>query len=172
MEFKDVFRIWLDADGPAKFESLRVVLRDSVEPYRAGSRRYSDEQLAALREHIRDLLDMGLIYCNNSSRSACPALIMRKSDGTNRVVVDNRPVNSNMVSIAGVAHNLAVITKEVRGAYGFGSFDFFKGFWQMPLAEDSQDIFSFVMEDGIFTPTRVPQGAMDSAVHFQAQVNK
>jgi hypothetical protein len=172
MEFKDVFRIRLGADGPAKVEPLRVMLRDGVEPYRAGARRYSDEQLSVLREHIRDLLDKELIYRNNSSRWACPALIVRKSDGTNRVVVDYRPVNSKMVPIAGVAPNLAIVTKEVRGAYGFGSFDFFKGFWQMPLAEDSQEIFSFVTEDGVFTPTRVPQGAMDSAVHFQAQVNE
>lgn len=170
-EFKDVFRVRLGADEPAKVESLRVRLRDGVKPYRAGARRYSDEQLTALRDHIRDLLDKGLIHRNNASRWACPVLIVRKSDGTIRVVVDYRPVNSMMVPIAGVAPNLAVVTKEVRGAYGFGSFDFFKGFWQMPLAEDSQEIFSFVTEDGVFTPTRVPQGAMDSAVHFQSQVN-
>ncbi|GMF16394.1 unnamed protein product [Phytophthora lilii] len=34
-----------------------------------------------------------------------------------------------------------------------------------------QDLLSFVTEDGVFTPTRVPQGACDSALHFQLQVH-
>ncbi|KAG2779695.1 hypothetical protein PC129_g17799 [Phytophthora cactorum] len=32
-------------------------------------------------------------------------------------------------------------------------------------------MFSFETEDGVFTPTRVPKGASDSAVHFQEQMN-
>jgi hypothetical protein len=54
----------------------------------------------------------------------------------------------------------------VRGAHGFGKFDFFKGFRQLPLQEDSRELFSFVTEDGMFTPTRVPQDTADSALHF------
>eukprot|EP00644_Phytophthora_capsici_P012184 jgi/Phyca11/119395/e_gw1.38.469.1 len=41
----------------------------------------------------------------------------------------------------------------------------------MPLHPNSREFFSFVTEDGVYTPTRVPQGASDSAVHFQAQMN-
>jgi len=78
-----VFRVRLGADGPAKVDPLRVMLRDGVEPYRAGARRYSDEQLAVFREHIKDLLDKEFIYRNNSSRWVCLALIVCKSDGTN-----------------------------------------------------------------------------------------
>ncbi|TYZ69491.1 hypothetical protein PybrP1_001835 [[Pythium] brassicae (nom. inval.)] len=45
-----------------------------------------------------------------------------------------------------------------------------KGFWQLPLHPDSQEMFSFMTEDTVYTPTRVPQGATDSALHFQAQM--
>jgi len=50
----------------------------------------------------------------------------------------------------------------------FSSLDTFKGFWQFPLAEKSQEVYSFLTELGVFTPTRLIQGSTDSAHAFQA----
>jgi hypothetical protein len=86
--------------------------------------------------------------------------------------VDYRQLNQRTVPIAGATLNPTAVAQCVRGAYGFGQFDFFKGFWQMPLHPDNREMFSFTTEDGIFTPTRVPQGAADSALHFQAQAHE
>ncbi|POM62866.1 LOW QUALITY PROTEIN: hypothetical protein PHPALM_27929 [Phytophthora palmivora] len=44
-------------------------------------------------------------------------------------------------------------------------------FSQLPLAGDSQDSMSFITNEGVWTPSRVPQGAMDSPLHFQNQMN-
>ncbi|KAE9062778.1 hypothetical protein PF010_g29265 [Phytophthora fragariae] len=33
-------------------------------------------------------------------------------------------------------------------------------------------MFSFITEDGVFTPNRMPQGATDSALHFQGEMQK
>ncbi|KAG6572754.1 uncharacterized protein IUM83_18670 [Phytophthora cinnamomi] len=41
---------------------------------------------------------------------------------------------------------------------------------RLPLHPDSQEIMSFVTDDAVFTPTRVPQVATDSAFHFQSQL--
>ena len=49
-------------------------------------------------------------------------------------------------------------------------FDAFKGFWIMPLAERCQEIFSFMTDRGVFTPRRSIQGALNSAVQFQARM--
>ncbi|KAG6612015.1 RNA-dependent DNA polymerase [Phytophthora cinnamomi] len=64
----------------------------------------------------------------------------------------------------------AIQADAFQGKKIFARFDFTQGFWQLPLHEDSREIFSFVTPDGVYTPTRVPQGAMDSALHFQSQV--
>ncbi|OWZ10999.1 hypothetical protein PHMEG_00016043 [Phytophthora megakarya] len=40
----------------------------------------------------------------------------------------------------------------------------------MSLHKDSQEIFSFMRDDTIYTPTRVPQGVTDSALRFQNQI--
>ena len=49
-------------------------------------------------------------------------------------------------------------------------FDAFKGFWMMPLAKHCQEMFSFMTDRGVFTPTRSIQGALNSAVQFQARM--
>ncbi|KAF1332443.1 hypothetical protein FI667_g3535, partial [Globisporangium splendens] len=105
----------------------------------------------------------------------CCAVVPDRKRGSHdgfRITNDYRPINRLTIPIAGPTPNLAVATKSVKGATRFGSFDLFKGFWQMPLAQESQELFSFMAEDGIYTPTRAPQGAVDSALHFQTQMQE
>eukprot|EP00644_Phytophthora_capsici_P012504 jgi/Phyca11/122030/e_gw1.46.463.1 len=172
VDYADVFRLRLGRDEPADVEPLEVRLEPGAEPYRSGVRRYPEAQWQFLRDYVRELEEAGLVVRNNQSRWSCPALPVAKgSSGEYRITIDYRPVNRKTIPLAGASPNLAVAVESVRGAYGFGAFDFYKSFWQMPLHPDSREFFSFVTEDGVFTPTRVPQGATDSAVHFQAQIN-
>ncbi|GLD95516.1 hypothetical protein PINS_up004193 [Pythium insidiosum] len=171
-EYEDVWRTRLGVDEPADVEPLRVQLRDGAKPYRSATRKYPEAQRDFLRRYVKELEASGLIYRNNASRWACAAHPVKKqgSDGY-RITVDYRPVNQCTVPLAGATPNLRAVTQAVRGAYGFGQFDLFKGFWQLPLASECQELFSFLTEDGVFTPTRVPQGAADSALHFQLQMH-
>ncbi|KAJ0392740.1 hypothetical protein P43SY_006020 [Pythium insidiosum] len=71
-----------------------------------------------------------------------------------RITNDYRPVNSMTVPIAGTTPNMAKVKDNVKGARALGKFDLFKGFWQFPLHEDSQEAFSFMTDEGVYTPTR------------------
>lgn len=145
---------------------------DGARPYRSGPRCYREVQRQFLREYVHEPEDAGLVERNNHSRWACPPLPVTKP-GTSefRITIDYRPVNRMTVPIPGAAPNQAVGAQAVEGAYGFRTFDFHKGLWQMPLHPASREMFCFVTEDSVFTPTRVPQGASDWAVHFQAPMN-
>ncbi|POM68944.1 Hypothetical protein PHPALM_14828 [Phytophthora palmivora] len=172
-EYADVWRLRIGADEPTRVEPMRITLRPDAQPYRSGVRKYPDMQRAFLRTYVQELLDNGLVRRNNSSRWACAALPVRKAGGDGfRITVDYRPVNKLTVPLAGTTPNLTAVTQSVRGAYGFGQFDLFKRFWQLPLMEECQELLSFVTEDGVFTPLRVPQGASDSAMHFQLQMHE
>lgn len=152
---------------------MEVRLTPDAVPFRTGVRKYAERQRVFLREYVHELERHGLVRRNNASHWACAALPVRKPHSDEyRITVDYRPVNRLTVPIAGAPPNLASVTHQVQGAYGFGKFDLFKGFWQLPRAPASQELFSFITEDGVFTPTRVPQGASDSAVHFQLQMHK
>ncbi|GMF56173.1 unnamed protein product [Phytophthora fragariaefolia] len=129
-EYEDVWRLRIDADEPARVESMRITLRPDAQPYRSGVRKYPDMQRVFLRTYVQVLLDNGLVRRNNSSRWACAALPVRKAGGDGfRITMKYRPANKLTVPLAGATPNLTAVMQSVRGAYGFGQFDLFKGFW-------------------------------------------
>ncbi|POM57580.1 Hypothetical protein PHPALM_37884 [Phytophthora palmivora] len=98
-------------------------------------------------------------------RCSCPEPRLSTKIST----IDYRPVNKVTVPIGGSMPNLAVVSSGVRGTKLFAKFDMTKGFWQLPLDVDSQELMS-LNGDTMYAPTRVPQGAVDSAIDFQMQM--
>jgi len=172
LEYADVFRVELEADPPADIEPLKITLKEGSEPFRTKPRRYAPAQSQFLREHTKKLERMGFIKRNNQSHWACAAVPVPKANrpGEFRLTIDYRPVNAKTAPIVGTAPDLAAAAQHVAGAYGYAAFDLPEGFSQMELHEDSQKQMSFVTDDAVFTPTRVPQGATDSALHLQNQM--
>ncbi|OWZ09301.1 hypothetical protein PHMEG_00018016, partial [Phytophthora megakarya] len=170
--FRDTWRDKLGPDPPAKVAPLKITLREDAVPYRCQARKYSPVQRRFLQVYTRELVNFGFVRRNDKSRWVCAAVPMRKVGSADSFLItnDNRPVNKLTVPIAGVMPNLDVALDQVSGSYGFAKFDLMKGFWQMPLHPDSQELMSFMTEDSVFTPLRVPQGAMDSSVHFRNQL--
>ncbi|OWY93828.1 hypothetical protein PHMEG_00036624, partial [Phytophthora megakarya] len=50
--------------------------------------------------------------------------------------------------------------------------DFIKGYWQLALAKECQEMLSYMVHEKIYTPTRVPQGCTDAALFFQSTIQK
>jgi hypothetical protein len=63
-ECKDVFRLKLGADPPANLKPLVIKLRDGAEPVRMSARKYAPPQLKFMRDKIRELEELGLVYKN------------------------------------------------------------------------------------------------------------
>ncbi|GMF30981.1 unnamed protein product [Phytophthora fragariaefolia] len=124
------------------------------------------------KDYTKQLVQFGFVRRNDAARWACAAVPARKTGTVDsfRITNDYRPVNKLTIPIAGVMLNLDAMLEQVAGSSCFAKFDLMKGFWQMPLHPDSQEVLSFMTEDSVFTPLRVPQGAMDSSVHFQNQL--
>ncbi|KAG2910797.1 hypothetical protein PC117_g19308 [Phytophthora cactorum] len=66
--------------------------------------------------------------------------------------------------------SIEVALERCRGMMYYAMFDFLKGFWQLPLHESCREVLSCMTDRGVFTPTRVPQGSTDAALHFQSTV--
>ncbi|KAG3046898.1 hypothetical protein PC121_g20390 [Phytophthora cactorum] len=151
---------------------LRVTLKPDAVPYRSPPRKYAPLQAQFIREYVKSLVDNGLVEQNNASRWACAVVPVRKPGTSDkfRLTIDYRPINSMTVPIAGTMPTAATTNESFHDKKVFASFDFTQGFWQLPLDEESREVFSFITPDGVYTPARVPQGAMDPALHFQSQV--
>ena len=49
----------------------------------------------------------------------------------------------------------------------FWELDMLQGYWQMKLAAEAQELFTIATPEGLFTPTRVPQGVLNATAYFQ-----
>ena len=88
------------------------------------------------------------------------------------MVVDLRAVNAQCEPTAWPMPFLESFVQYLSSSKMWFILDAFKGFWIMPLDESSQEIFSFMTDRAIFTPTRSIQGASNSAIQFQARMTQ
>ena len=149
-KYADVWRSNLGPDPPAKVTPFVTRLLPNARPYRCKSRRYSPEDSQFLKEFTDDLVKNGLIEENVNSEWASPVVVVRKSDGGKRMVVDLRAVNAVCESTAWPMPFLEAVVNNLAGSRCWFKLDAFKGFWMMPLAEDCQEMFSFMTDRGVF----------------------
>ncbi len=109
------------------------------------------------------------MYKNTRSRWCSPPLIVRKPEANAfRMTFDVRAVNAQTERMVWPMPMLEVALDHLVGGLGVFSLDFFKGYWQFQLDPESQEMFSFLTDQGVYTPTRVLMGGSDSVAYCQA----
>ena len=176
-EFKDIWRVKLGADPPAKVPPMYVRLKPGATPYKAANRRYPPLHRKFMRERLQELVDLDMVYRNNQSRFGSAVHVVPKTSPPKttddfRWTVDVRQVNQRTETIHWPMPNLEVITEHLSSAKMFARFDLMKGYWQMPLHEECQEIFSMVTDEGVYTPRRVIQGSSDAVMYFQSTMQE
>ncbi|POM80529.1 LOW QUALITY PROTEIN: Hypothetical protein PHPALM_1626 [Phytophthora palmivora] len=160
----DVWRLELRDDPPARVPPLEVRLKEGATPCKCKPRIFDNFYL----------VDLGLVFENPTSRWASPVLPVKKSQELMdlRQTTDYREVNLQSKCRPTLTSHCRLAMKNARGKQHFGLFDFIKGFWQLPLAEFCQEWLSYMTNEKIFTPRRVPQGCANAAIHFQKTMEK
>ncbi|KAH9128004.1 hypothetical protein LEN26_009174 [Aphanomyces euteiches] len=162
LHYEDVFRLSFGSDPPVRVPPLEVKLRSGATPVRCATRRYPPAHREFLDQHIDELVKAGLVYLNTHSRWASPPRIVPKSDGSYRMTVDTRGVNARTDPLQWPMPQLEVALGCVTDCRFFFTLDWFRGYWQLPLAPSSQELFTIMTHRGMFTPTRVLMGGCDS----------
>ena len=170
MKHRDCWRVNLSNDGAAKVTPLKVFMKPDAVAKRTKARRYPKVQMDFIRNHVEELERAGCIRKNPLTRWSSPILVVPKPGkvGEYRLVIDVRWPNSQITPIAPNLPILEVVLMYLEGAKFFASLDAFKGFWQFPLHEESQELYSFLTDKGCYTPTRIVQGSCDATTAFQA----
>lgn len=170
-DYRDVFRIKLGPDPPARVQPLKIKLAENARPFRSTQRRYSPQQRAFIIRTIHELESVGAIYKNPSARWASPALAVPKPGSKKlRFTVDLRGPNSQTIPIPSSLPHLESRFQEVEGSICFANFDMAHGYWQLGLSPDSQEIHSIQTPIGVYSSRRLLQGGADSGNHFQAMI--
>ncbi|GMF20660.1 unnamed protein product [Phytophthora fragariaefolia] len=144
----DIWHLELGDDPPASVPPMEVRLRDGARPVKCKPRKYPPHIRQFLREFNSQLVALGLVYENPDTAKA---------------LTDIRAAMRPILSLA---------VEPARGMNHFGLFDFLKGFAQLSLAELCQELLSYMTDEIVFTPRRVPQGSSDAAIFFQQFMEK
>ncbi|KAH9090618.1 hypothetical protein Ae201684P_014414 [Aphanomyces euteiches] len=154
-------------DEPADVPAMRIKLKPNYSLTVAKSARPTRSKRSFLKR-LADSLKATALFLRT------PRLLKASGEWTQeelllyyRLTIDYRTINSMTVAMAGAMPFQFMVLESVRDAKFLGIFDLTKGFWQLPLAKDSQEILSFMLAFRVMTPTRVMQGHCDSASFFQ-----
>jgi hypothetical protein len=175
-EFRDVWAIKLGPGAPADVPPMCVQLKPNARPRRAANRRWSAPATAFLAATTRKLEKIGALVKNPLATIASPAHAVSKPGSEKyRLTVDCRAVNACCVPIAPSVPNmetmLAALSNGDSSCRVMAKLDFPQAFWQIPLAEESRELFSVQTPLGTYTPTRMLQGSQDASNYFHGAVS-
>jgi hypothetical protein len=126
-ERKDVFRLKLGADPPANVKPLVIKLRNIAEAVRMSARKYAPPQLKFMRDKIRELEELGLVYENTGAEWASPPLILSKPGlDQYHMTVDLRVPNAATKPTAWPMPNLQDELHDFHGSEVFATLDVVK----------------------------------------------
>ena len=134
-EYHDIFFLEKQDMGHTKAAEHKIVLKDpDTPPFKERFRRIPPPQLDEVREHLKLMLDAGVIRPSNSPW--CNAVVLvRKKDGSLRFCIDFRKLNSLTVKDSHPLPRICETLESLAGAAHYSTFDMNSGFWQVPMGE-------------------------------------
>ncbi|XP_013856223.1 uncharacterized protein LOC106512073, partial [Austrofundulus limnaeus] len=119
-----------------------IKLHDET-PFKQRTRPIHPQDLEAVREHLRDLLEAGIIRESKSPFSS-PIVVVRKRNGSIRLCVDYRKLNLQTIKDAYALPNLEESFCALTGSKWFTVLDLKSGYYQIEMAEEDEAKTAFV----------------------------
>ena len=124
-----------------------------------------------VEKEVQKMLEMGIIEPSNSPYNS-PIVIVKKKDNTNRFCIDFRRINVVTKSDSEPMTNSEDVLAKLQKDQYFTKIDFSKGYWQIPIAEESKPITAFSMTNGYYQFCKMPFGLMNAVASFNRTMKK
>ena len=144
-EYHDIFSLEKCDMGHTNATMHKIVLKDpDTPPFKEHFHRILPPQLDEVREHLKLMLDAGVIWPSNSPW--CHAIVLvRKKDGSLHFCIDFRKLNSLTVKDSHPLPHICETLESLVGAAHYSTFDMNSGFWQVPMDEESKQYTAFTL---------------------------
>lgn len=149
-----------------------IKLKPDAVPKRVRPYRLSPLETESLRKELDKLLKLGIIERSGYSDWASPLLLVKKNDGTYRVVADFRYLNSQSQPLNYPLNNIDDLLDTLSKAYWMSCYDLRSGFFQASLSSESKPLTNVVCKLGSFSFSRLPQGVASSPGIFSEMMEK
>lgn len=120
---------------------------------------------ATVDEEVQYMLQMGIIEPSGSAYNS-PVVVVKKPDQTNRLCIDFRQLNKALVSTAEPIPNADEIFAGLANKRFFSKFDLSKGYWQVPLDDESKGKTAFSTPTGHYQFRYMPFGIKNAPAIF------
>ena len=167
MQYKDVLS---DVPGKTNLITHKIELLDA-KPVKVKQRTIPYATREAVKMEIDEMLKSGIIEPSDSPYSS-PIVMVKKPAGGWRLCNDYRKVNAISKDDAEPMPEIEHIMSNLAGSKHFSKIDLTKGFWQVPLEEETKKITAFSTPDGLFQYTTLPFGLKGSPATFNRLMRK
>ena len=152
--------------GHTTLHKHRMNMMDPT-PWRDKPRRIPPNMYDEVKQHLKQMIDLGVIRPSNSPYSSNVVLV-RKPNGELRFCIDLRRINNNTVRDSFYLPRIDETLDALAGACIFSSLDLKSGYWQVDMEEDSKKYTAFTVGPlGFFECNRLAFGLKNAPATFQ-----
>lgn len=167
---RDVFSLDEWDVGLAKGVEHQIRLSNPT-PFRERSRRLAPADIDDVRRHLQQLLAAGILK-ESRSPYASPIVVVRKKNGTIRICIDYRTLNSRTIPDQYTTPRIDDALDCLSGSKWFSVLDLRSGYYQIPMSEEDKEKTAFICPLGFFQFERMPQGISGAPATFQRLMEK
>ncbi|KAL0161439.1 hypothetical protein M9458_045164 [Cirrhinus mrigala] len=135
-------------------------------PFRLPYRRIPPSQLQDVRRLLMEMETAGVIRPSKSPY-ASPVVVVTKKDGSLRLCIDYRKLNSCSTRDAFPLPRIEEALEALGQAKYFSTLDLTSGYWQVEVAEQDKHKTAFSTPMGLFEANRMPFGLQNAPSTFQ-----
>lgn len=140
-------------------------------PFKLRARPIHPHDVEAVRQHLQELLDAGVIRESESPFSS-PIVVVRKKNGQVRLCIDYRKLNLQTVKDAYALPRMDDTFTALSGSKWFSVLDLKSGYYQIEVDEVDKPKTAFVCPLGFWEFNRMPQGVTNAPSTFQRLMEK
>ena len=165
-EWKDCSKVHEDVSPPIKIKTV------PHEAWQSAGISYPKSLCNQMMEMLKDRLEKGVLErCYGPYRNPW-FLVAKKAPGQYRLVNACMEMNRYTIRDANLPPSADEFAEEFAGCKVSSLIDWFSGYDQLVLAEESRDMTAFMTPLGLLRMTTVPQGATNSIAQFCRVVTK
>jgi hypothetical protein len=147
-----------------------VLTEDKVVRMRS-RQRYSEDQKAVIKEALDEMINLKVIRPSKSPWSAATVMV-RKPDGSWRMCIDFRGVNAITKVHAHPIRLIDDVLSTLSQAKYFTAIDMYKGYWQVPMAEEDMEKAAFNTPFGHWEYMYMPMGCVNGSSTYQRMMGE
>ena len=149
----------------------RIDLHDEV-PVKEKARRIAPHMVDELKQHIQQLLSMGVIEESTSPWSS-PIVLVRKKSGELRMCMDYRKLNTKTIKDSYRIPTIEELIDTLGGATWFATLDLSSGYHQVEIEESHRERTAFTAGPlGFYQYRRMPFGLTNAPNLFQRMMER